>query len=158
MVGFWSLHNLIVQICRQHVLSFLAVLSFVRHRNFLNGQWLLWKGDLFYSKFHSIFRWNRRGNIFSESNLAEKFEVTETRNLRRYALVILWMINFEWFLLTDACSSRSTPKPRPPTPTPRPNITFHMYTCPPDYAEWYCLNGATCFTVKIVDSLLYNCL
>nr|KAF7434102.1 hypothetical protein H0235_002293 [Vespula pensylvanica] len=56
-----------------------------------------------------------------------------------------------------ACSSRSTPKPRPPTPTPRPNITFHMYTCPPDYAEWYCLNGATCFTVKIVDSLLYNC-
>ncbi|EGI68044.1 Protein spitz [Acromyrmex echinatior] len=33
-----------------------------------------------------------------------------------------------------------------------------MYTCPPDYAEWYCLNGATCFTVKIVDSLLYNCL
>ncbi|XP_015174887.1 PREDICTED: protein spitz-like isoform X3 [Polistes dominula] len=60
--------------------------------------------------------------------------------------------------LSDACSSRSTPKPRPPTPTPRPNITFHMYTCPPDYAQWYCLNGATCFTVKIVDSLLYNCL
>ncbi|KAJ8675502.1 hypothetical protein QAD02_011288, partial [Eretmocerus hayati] len=58
----------------------------------------------------------------------------------------------------DACSSRSTPKPRPPTPTPRPNITFHMYTCPPDYAEWYCLNGATCFTVKISTSLLYNCL
>ncbi|XP_058794540.1 uncharacterized protein LOC131666147 [Phymastichus coffea] len=58
----------------------------------------------------------------------------------------------------EACSSRSTPKPRPPAPTPRPNITFHMFTCPPDYAEWYCLNGATCFTVKIVESLLYNCL
>lgn len=62
------------------------------------------------------------------------------------------------FVNIEACSSRSTPKPRPPTSTDRPNITFHMYTCPPDYAEWYCLNGATCFTVKIVDSLLYNCL
>ncbi|XP_037036392.1 protein spitz-like [Bradysia coprophila] len=58
---------------------------------------------------------------------------------------------------TDACSSRTTPKPRPPTPTPRPNITFHTYKCPPAYAAWYCLNDATCFTVKIGDSLLYNC-
>ncbi|KAJ8946754.1 hypothetical protein NQ318_002584 [Aromia moschata] len=57
----------------------------------------------------------------------------------------------------DACSSRTTPKPRPPAPTPRPNITFHTYECPPAYAAWYCLNGATCFTVKIGDSLLYNC-
>ena len=53
------------------------------------------KRQPFYSKFHSIFRWNQRGNIFSESNLVETSEVTETRNLRRYALVILWMINFE---------------------------------------------------------------
>lgn len=73
-------------------------------------------------------------------------------------LATLLIISYTLFGITDACSSRSTPKPRPPTPTPRPNITFHMYTCPPDYAEWYCLNGATCFTVKIVDSLLYNCL
>ncbi|XP_053685466.1 uncharacterized protein LOC128735032 [Sabethes cyaneus] len=59
--------------------------------------------------------------------------------------------------VTDACSSRTTPKPRPPSPTPRPNITFHTYKCPPAYAAWYCLNEATCFTVKIGDSLLYNC-
>lgn len=57
-----------------------------------------------------------------------------------------------------ACSSRSTPKPRPPSQsTMRPNITFQTYACPPAYAAWYCLNGATCFTVKIADSILYNC-
>jgi len=58
---------------------------------------------------------------------------------------------------SDACSSRSTPKPRPPSPTMRPNITFQTYACPPAYAAWYCLNGATCFTVKIGTSILYNC-
>ncbi|ENN79828.1 hypothetical protein D910_05154 [Dendroctonus ponderosae] len=58
----------------------------------------------------------------------------------------------------ESCSSRSTPKPRPPAPTPRPNITFLTYPCPPAYAAWFCLNGATCFTVKIQDSLLYNCM
>ncbi|KYQ47178.1 Protein spitz [Trachymyrmex zeteki] len=73
-------------------------------------------------------------------------------------LTTILLLSYTLFGIADACSSRSTPKPRPPTPTDRPNITFHMYTCPPDYAEWYCLNGATCFTVKIVDSLLYNCL
>ena len=57
----------------------------------------------------------------------------------------------------DACSSRSTPRPRPPSPTMRPNITFQTYACPPAYAAWYCLNGATCFTVKIDRSILYNC-
>ncbi|XP_017777591.1 PREDICTED: uncharacterized protein LOC108563430 isoform X2 [Nicrophorus vespilloides] len=61
------------------------------------------------------------------------------------------------FSIVDACSSRTTPKPRPPVPTARPNITFHTYACPPAYAAWYCLNEATCFTVKIRDSLLYNC-
>ncbi|XP_067008253.1 probetacellulin isoform X2 [Anabrus simplex] len=59
--------------------------------------------------------------------------------------------------IAEACSSRSTPKPRPPSPTARPNITFHTYECPPAYANWYCLNGATCFTVNIGESLLYNC-
>ena len=39
----------------------------------------------------------------------------------------------------------------------RPNITFQTYACPPAYAAWYCLNGATCFTVKIGSSILYNC-
>jgi hypothetical protein len=64
------------------------------------------------------------------------------------------------FFFADACSSRSTPTPRPPTPPAtsiRPNITFQTYACPPAYAAWYCLNGATCFTVKIGESLLYNC-
>ncbi|XP_052902125.1 uncharacterized protein LOC128309708 isoform X2 [Anopheles moucheti] len=69
------------------------------------------------------------------------------------------LLEFYKFLTrnSDACSSRTTPKPRPPSPTPRPNITFHTYKCPPAYAAWYCLNEATCFTVKIGDSLLYNC-
>ncbi len=34
---------------------------------------------------------------------------------------------------------------------------FQTYACPPAYAAWYCLNGATCFTVKIAESILYNC-
>ncbi|XP_022257212.1 protein spitz-like [Limulus polyphemus] len=58
----------------------------------------------------------------------------------------------------EACSSRSTPKPRAPlTTTTRPNITFQTYACPEAYAKWYCLNGATCFSVKIGESILYNC-
>ncbi|XP_011296753.1 uncharacterized protein [Fopius arisanus] len=81
----------------------------------------------------------------------------QRRRIPSYFATLL-VLSYTLFGITDACSSRSTPKPRPPTPTPRPNITFHMYTCPPDYAEWYCLNGATCFTVKIQESLLYNCL
>ncbi|KAF2348283.1 EGF-like domain [Trinorchestia longiramus] len=60
-------------------------------------------------------------------------------------------------LFTEGCSSRSTPRPRPPHTTLRPNITFQTYACPPAYAAWYCLNGATCFTVKISESILYNC-
>lgn len=82
-----------------------------------------------------------------------------------------------------ACSSRSLPKPRPSsiaaptstrtpvtttqrttttsttttTTTPRPNITFPTFKCPANYDAWYCLNEATCFTVKIGDSIMYNC-
>lgn len=60
--------------------------------------------------------------------------------------------------VAGACSSRSTPRPRPPPqPTMRPNITFQTYACPEAYAKWYCLNGATCFSVKIGESILYNC-
>ncbi|XP_035209520.1 protein spitz-like [Stegodyphus dumicola] len=62
------------------------------------------------------------------------------------------------FRIAGACSSRSTPRPRPPPqPTVRPNITFQTYACPEAYAKWYCLNGATCFSVKIGESILYNC-
>lgn len=33
----------------------------------------------------------------------------------------------------------------------------NISSCPEDLARWYCLNGATCFEVKIGDSALYNC-
>ncbi|KAH9402330.1 hypothetical protein TYRP_016388 [Tyrophagus putrescentiae] len=72
--------------------------------------------------------------------------------------VTLLLVLFSTMLHTaDSCSSRSTPKPRPPTPTTRPNITFQTYACPEAYAKWYCLNGATCFSVRIGESILYNC-
>lgn len=61
------------------------------------------------------------------------------------------------FRIAESCSSRSTPKPRPTSATMRPNVTFQTYACPEAYAKWYCLNGATCFAVKIRDSILYNC-
>ena len=78
-----------------------------------------------------------------------------TTNSSKWLCIIL---TFFLFLFSGACSSRSTPKPRPPSQgTMRPNITFQTYACPPAYAAWYCLNGATCFTVKIADSILYNC-
>ncbi|XP_059098089.1 protein spitz-like isoform X2 [Tigriopus californicus] len=76
-----------------------------------------------------------------------------------FSLVVL--VCFAFLCLphnAESCSSRSTPKPRPPSQSAiRPNITFQTYACPPAYAAWYCLNGATCFTVKIADSILYNC-
>ncbi|XP_071452070.1 uncharacterized protein [Hetaerina americana] len=72
-------------------------------------------------------------------------------------LATLFLVASTVLGIAEACSSRSTPKPRAPSPTARPNITFHTYACPPAYAAWYCLNGATCFTVKIGESLLYNC-
>lgn len=73
-----------------------------------------------------------------------------------YHFLVLVLLTFAQ--AADCCSSRSTPKPRPPSHSAmRPNITFQTYACPPAYAAWYCLNGATCFTVKIADSILYNC-
>ncbi|XP_053961013.1 protein spitz [Anastrepha ludens] len=84
----------------------------------------------------------------------------------------------------NACSSRSIPKPRTlssggssvssqksttstttttteptttTTTTQRPNITFPTYKCPLNYDAWYCLNDATCFSVKLGDSVMYNC-
>ncbi|KAK8386072.1 hypothetical protein O3P69_010657 [Scylla paramamosain] len=72
-------------------------------------------------------------------------------------LTVLLLLVAALARFTEGCSSRSTPKPRPPSPTMRPNITFQTFACPPAYAAWYCLNGATCFTVKIGESILYNC-
>ncbi|XP_076365864.1 protein spitz-like [Tachypleus tridentatus] len=74
------------------------------------------------------------------------------------SLLTVVMVASLVFRIAEACSSRSTPKPRAPLPTTsRPNITFQTYTCPEAYAKWYCLNGATCFSVKIGESILYNC-
>ena len=80
------------------------------------------------------------------------FSPTENNPLNMFKLIIICSL----FRL-DACSSRSTPKPRPPLPEIRPNITFQTYQCPEAYARWYCLNGATCFSVRIGESILYNC-
>ncbi|XP_035712816.1 uncharacterized protein LOC110856165 isoform X2 [Folsomia candida] len=74
-----------------------------------------------------------------------------------YTFAILLVTCLSHLPVSYACSSRSTPKPRPPSPTLRPNITIQTYTCPPEYDAHYCLNGATCFTVKIGESILYNC-
>ncbi|XP_023217084.1 protein spitz-like [Centruroides vittatus] len=74
-----------------------------------------------------------------------------------HPVLLLVLLTSLLFRFTGACSSRSTPKPRAPSPTMRPNITFQTYACPEAYAKWYCLNGATCFAVKIRDSILYNC-
>lgn len=57
----------------------------------------------------------------------------------------------------------SVPAPSVPTvsdadlTTQRPNVTFQTYACPEAYAKWYCLNGASCFSLKIGESILYNC-
>lgn len=78
-------------------------------------------------------------------------------------ILLVSIIMFCFPLPAAGCSSRSTPKPRPPPPSPspmpsvRPNITFQTYACPPAYATYFCLNGATCFTIKIGESILYNC-
>lgn len=74
-----------------------------------------------------------------------------------YAVMFFMLVFYATLSFTNGCSSRSMPKPRPSGPTPRPNITFHTYACPPMYADVYCMNGATCFTVKIGEHLLYNC-
>lgn len=71
--------------------------------------------------------------------------------------LVLVVLAAALFRIADGCSSRSTPKPRPPQSTVRPNVTFQTYACPEAYAKWYCLNGATCFSIKIGESILYNC-
>nr|BAN21316.1 conserved hypothetical protein [Riptortus pedestris] len=61
--------------------------------------------------------------------------------------------------LVEGCSSRSTPKPRPPAvlSTARPNVTFHTYPCTAEHTAYYCLNGGTCFAIKIGDTLIPAC-
>jgi len=79
---------------------------------------------------------------------------------RKYVCFFLLLLPQFMTSPTEACSSRSTPKPRLPSSqssTVRPNITIQTYTCPPEYNELYCLNGANCFTIKIGPNILYNC-
>jgi len=103
----------------------------------------------------------------SVKNVNQQFKVKrslKTSNSKVIASSLLLVLVLSAICdVTDACSSRiiSRPKPRttpaPPTSSPRPNITFHTYKCPEAYATWYCLNGATCFAVKIGLEVLYNC-
>ncbi|XP_004525366.1 protein spitz [Ceratitis capitata] len=86
-------------------------------------------------------------------------------------LVVIFLALIVLAPYASACSSRAIQKPPPPPPalptaspseaaavtTERPNITFPIYSCPPTYAAWYCLNEATCFTVEIHNEILYNC-
>ncbi|OQV25767.1 putative Protein spitz [Hypsibius exemplaris] len=37
------------------------------------------------------------------------------------------------------------------------NASIPHFDCPSAYQKWYCLNGASCFAVKIGDTILYNC-
>ncbi|KAI5703114.1 hypothetical protein M8J75_007839 [Diaphorina citri] len=107
-------------------------------------------------RFLARFSGRRRRRRLTSSSHPPHKSVSPIRSIHSIVLPVL-LVFYTLFATTQACSSRSTPKPRPPSPTPRPNITFHTYACPPTYATWYCLNGATCFTVKIGESLLYNC-
>ena len=76
----------------------------------------------------------------------------------------LFSFLFTFVSFAEGCSSRSTPKPRPPPPPPipspavRPNITFQTYACPNLFETAYCLNNATCFIIKVGESIEYNCL
>lgn len=110
----------------------------------------------FLARFSGRRRWRRYPPLPSLVTSSMSCASSSSISIRTIVLPAL-LVFYTLFATTQACSSRSTPKPRPPSPTPRPNITFHTYACPPTYATWYCLNGATCFTVKIGESLLYNC-
>jgi len=116
---------------------------------------LLLKSDLEAHKCHSrsLSSTKNSSNVSSSKNHYSHF----SQNVSHFLVLVLTLLTFAH--CADGCSSRSTPKPRPPSHTSiaRPNITFQTYACPPAYSAWYCLNGATCFTVKIADSILYNC-
>lgn len=73
------------------------------------------------------------------------------------AVVSLLLLHFS--SLAEGCSSRSTPKPRPPAvlSTSRPNVTFHTYPCTAEHTAYYCLNGGTCFAIKIGEVLIPAC-
>ncbi|KAH8234657.1 hypothetical protein KR032_001430 [Drosophila birchii] len=71
-------------------------------------------------------------------------------------LLVIALIGLCSFPLTAACS-RAIDKNRPTELTTRPNVTFPTYPCPPPYDAEYCLNGAKCFAVVLVNEVQYNC-
>lgn len=113
------------------------------------------------STSHNQHSFNVSSSHESNSNHSANSNYSTNSNLSTspYLYHFLVLVLLTVAQCADGCSSRSTPKPRPPSHSAmaRPNITFQTYACPPAYAAWYCLNGATCFTVKIADSILYNC-
>lgn len=116
-----------------------------------------------FHRFLARFSGRRRRVSAAQSKL-----LLPLNSWRILLVVLIALSNFN-----DACSSRSIPKPRivsqaqPTTQvittttststTIRPNITFTTYACNDRYRQFYCLNGATCFTVLISGSVLYNC-
>ncbi|XP_013162529.1 PREDICTED: uncharacterized protein LOC106114015, partial [Papilio xuthus] len=92
-------------------------------------------------------------------------ETARVRNMQ--SLVVWWAVVSAAWALAGACSSSISKRParparpqRPPPqpqPQPRVNVTFPIFKCEPDYSEYYCLNGGSCFTVVISDSPIYNC-
>ncbi|GAU88454.1 hypothetical protein RvY_01151 [Ramazzottius varieornatus] len=80
-------------------------------------------------------------------------------------LFLLWITSY--IRLSDSCSIRQRGAPKgsrsPPLATlpdsqqQTGNQTSQQFDCPATYQRWYCLNGATCFTVKIGDTILYSC-
>lgn len=64
---------------------------------------------------------------------------------------------------SEACSSRLRNRNRPPTEPPpvattlRPSITFDVFECPPSLDQWFCLNKAVCFAIKVGEVVEYNC-
>ncbi|CAK1584127.1 unnamed protein product [Parnassius mnemosyne] len=93
--------------------------------------------------------------------------VRTVRNSAMQSLVVWWAVVSAAWALAGACSSSISKRPArparpqrpPPQPQPQPrlNVTFPTFKCEPDYSEYYCLNGGSCFTVVISDSPIYNC-
>lgn len=87
-----------------------------------------------------------------------------TRGLEVGAL-LKWLFIFGLLSYCDACSSRGHPRSPSTTPptttsTARPNTTDYerFHECPLELKEYFCLNGATCFELRIPNnSQIYNC-
>ncbi|XP_045452373.1 pro-epidermal growth factor-like [Melitaea cinxia] len=119
------------------------------------------------SKFESGHVIASRISYKSPSNVKSVHSprAASVRSQRTMQSVVVWwaVVSAAW-ALAGACSSSISKRParparpqRPPQPQPRLNVTFPIFKCEPDYSEYYCLNGGSCFTVVISDSPIYNC-